>query len=326
MDQQGRVLVLLEQLEQRHAAHDDAGCIAVCGELLGLLDRSKTRELWAAIQGTLADCLRNDRTEAETSRERAIHHYEQALSARTEADDGNLWAGNHGNLANLFMARRLGIRADNLRLAAEHYRAALRVFDQQPGTPDWAATHASLAEAFAELGNAPTDVIRHADLALTVIRKAPDPSRWLKLTVVLGEALATQGPEGLTRAVACLQEAVSVHPAHRHAPYGYLNEKIGHCCRDAPVGKTPQGMEQAIRAFEAALAAYQAGGVLDGVVRVHAQLGHAYAHRLQGVRAANVQRAIEHLEAVVDLSKPADPALGYVNAALARLYEDPSLQ
>lgn len=323
MSKQDRILLLLEQLEQRSAAKDNAACIKVCEELLDLLDRDKIRELWAAIHGTLADCLRDDTIDPVKSQERAIRHYQQALSVRTEVADGRLWAGNHGSLANLYMNRRQGNRTDNLRHAIDHYRAALRVFDQQPNTLDRAVTHASLAEAFAELRGSPADVIRHGEAALTVLTRAQYPVRWLKARIALGEAYATQGQ--MAQAAACLQDAVSAFPKHEHAQYGYLNEKLGHCCRDAPTGKTEPGMEQTIRAFKDALSAYEAGGLQDSILRVHAQLGHCYAHRLRGDRAANVQQAIEHLEIVVERSKKDDPSLGYVNAALARLYEDPSL-
>lgn len=316
---------LLDRLVERDQAGDVSGCIAACEQILDLLPRERIPELWATIQGTLADKLLQRSGQDPDSSERALQHYELALQALTEESNGPQWAANHGQAGNLYMTRRTGERSANLARATDHFRDALRVFDRHPGTMDWAATHASLGEALAELGVDREKVIQHLEAALTVIDGANKPSTWLRSKITLAHAYATRGPDGNTRAVALLREALPALPGRSHEERGALHAWIGQYRRESVGGDTAAGEDETLAAFESALAEFRAAGADDLVKRTHAQLGHTYAHRVAGDRADNVARAIQHLETAVEMSDENDPGWGHLNAALGILYDDPAL-
>lgn len=314
---------LLDQLAERDKAGDAVGCVVLCEQILELLPREKIPELWAAIQGTLADKLLQSPTQGPDTPERAISHYELALEVLTEEANGQQWAANHGQAGNLYMTRVAGDRAHNLARAIDHFRSTLHVFDQDPTTMDWAATHASIGEALAELGGHPLEVIDHLDAALAIITKANKPNTWLMSKIALAHANARQGSQGNARAVAHLMEALPSVPATSLEQRGWIHAWIGQYRRDSADGETADGMDEALTAFEAALADFEAAGIEDGMRRTHAQLGHTYADRVVGDCAENVAKAIEHLETAIEMSDESDPGLGYLNAALGMLYDDP---
>ena len=116
-----KVIALLEQLEQRDAAGDAAGSVAICEELLKYLKRDALPEMWATIQGTLADNLRH--LPGDDARERAIHHYRCALEVLSEKEHAVQWAANNGNVGNLYLDRKKGVRSENLKQAITHRSA-----------------------------------------------------------------------------------------------------------------------------------------------------------------------------------------------------------
>ena len=123
-----------------------------------------------------------------------------------------------------------------------------------------------------------------------------------------------------------LREALPAVSPQAHGQRGWVNAWIGQYRRESVDGETADGIEETLAAFEAALADFEAAGVEDGLQRVHAQLGHTYAHRVLGDRAENVTKAIEHMETALEMSDENDPGLPYLNAALGTLYDDPALQ
>lgn len=317
---------LLDQLAEKDEAGDAAGCVVICEHILELLPREKIPELWAAIQGTLADKLLQSPAQGPDVAERALSHYELALEVLTAEANGKMWAANHGQAGNLYMSRVVGDRAQNLARAIDHFRSALHVFGQDPTSMDWAATHASIGEALAELGGHPLEVIDHLEAALKIITVNNKPNTWVRSKIALAHAYATQGAEGNSRAVMHLMEALPFVPATSRTQRGWIHAWIGQYRREAVGGETAEGIDETISAFENALDDFNAAGVKDGMRRTHAQLGHAYAHRVKGGRVENVTKAIKHMETAIEMSDENDPGLGYLNAALGMLYDEPALQ
>lgn len=317
---------LLDQLEEQDKVGDAAGCVATCRNILDLLPRDKIPELWAAIQGTLADKLLQDPAEGADGAEQALTHYELALEVLSEEANDQQWAGNHGQAGRLYMTRTTGARAQNLARAVEHFRSSLRVFDRDPTTMDWAATHASLGEALAELGGHRTEVIDHLEAALTIITKSNRPGTWLRSKIALAHAHSKQGPRGNSRAVMHLKDALTAAPALRPDLRGRIRGWVGQYRRDSMGGFSSEGVEETLTAFKEALVDFEGAGNSDFVRRTHAELGHTYAHRMAGDRAENVTKAIGHLEIAVQMSDEDDPGLALLHAPLGRLYDDESLR
>lgn len=324
--QQNTAMMMLEKLEKYDAAGDKQACISICNELLKIIDRQRFPELWASIQGMLADNLRTNPADPLNGPEQSISHYRLALEIFNEKEHSLQWAANNGNLGNIFMERKKGVGKDNIKQAIPYFIAALKVYDQDPNSLDAAMTHASLGEAFDRLGDHSSKVVDHFEAALSALSISTHPKTCLKAHLALGEEYSKKGPAGMNKAVEHLQEATKLFPAEDHFHFGYLNEKLGHCFRESTYGLTAIGQEQTIHAFKAALQAYLAGGIIDGATRARVQLGECYAHRIRGVKAENIQKAIQYLEAALKKSKASDPAWPYLNTILGKLYEDAALQ
>ncbi len=323
---------LLDELEKAQNARDPSRSVNLCRALVARLDRNAIPELWAALQGTLADCLRQDsRGDPDARADEAITAYLKALEVFTATTQPAQWAANHGNLGNLYMDRRRGTRAQNLSRAIHHYEQALTVYRRDQTPVDWAATHQSLGDARREASpQAPETAIRHYEAALGVWTPVEHPRAWSQVQLRLADTYATLAARGRADAAEKelfhLDKALLTFPKQDADALGMIHEKAAHLYMKRESGPRADNQEKAIEHFEAALQAYTAARRAKGCERARGNLGHLYAHRERGRRADNVKTAIKHLEALLAEGKPEGNVRAQVNAALGILYSDPSIE
>jgi tetratricopeptide (TPR) repeat protein len=328
------MLQLLGQLEDAQRLRDAPRSVDLCRSLLSRLDPKTIPDLWAALQGTLGDCLRHDtRGDPETRGEEALAAYEKALEVFTSATHPVQWAANNGNLGNLFMERRRGARAGNLKRAIHHYEQALTVFSPDKNPVDWASTHQSLGEAFQQgPPERQHEAIAHFDAALEVWTRNEHPRRFFGAhyglaTIFFARARAGVGA-ATDKALDHFRKTLQALPRDNAGVEGLIHEQMAHLHMDRAAraaASRADDHEQAIERFEKALAAYKSAKQTEGATRARGNLGYLYAHRERGKRADNVRTAIGHLEAVIAESAP---GTGHpeAHAALALLYSDPTIQ
>src|SRR5882762_5437259 len=101
----------------------------LCQRGLSLVTDDERPPLWAALQvelgNSLSDDLSGDRAD---NLERAIHHYEEALTVYSRVAFPREWAATQNNLAAAYGDRIRGERADNLERAIHHCEEALTVY------------------------------------------------------------------------------------------------------------------------------------------------------------------------------------------------------
>jgi tetratricopeptide (TPR) repeat protein len=109
--------------------------------------------------------------------EKAVRHYERALSFRARQDDPQAFAATLENMGTAYRAQATGDKAANVRKAIQCYRHALHVCTENRAPRQWAGLHNNLGNAYLSL---PSDkssrlrvpparkAIRHFDLALRV--------------------------------------------------------------------------------------------------------------------------------------------------------------
>lgn len=308
---------LLDLLSQHVENGDVAGCVSTCREILDRLDPSEHPDACGTFHGQLAHFIAQDVSNPNRVPD-AIQHHQLALRYLDEQESASQTAASSGTLANLFLDLAEGDRNANLTSAIEYFHEALFYFDQHSkGSSDWAATHASLADAYMELGDHEDDVMTHAEAALTAL--SPGSGRWAQINLALSEVYSKRVPPETDKAIPYLEQALTAFPRERHFEYGYLNERLGHWYAESQTLTAENAYRGAFDSFTAALEAYEAGESQDGVHRVHAQIGALLATSPIGERSANVREAEGHLEAVILNTDPADPEWGVVNAALVQL-------
>lgn len=125
-------------------------------QALQVYTRSAFPEAWARSQHYLGNaCLADisgehaNRTQREENTEKAIEHFEQALTVRTYDSHPKDWAETHNNLAGVYTKRKRGGARENIRQTIQHLEQALKVYTRQSFPQDWAGAQHNLAIAYA---------------------------------------------------------------------------------------------------------------------------------------------------------------------------------
>jgi CHAT domain-containing protein/tetratricopeptide (TPR) repeat protein len=185
-------------------------------------------EAWSKTQYNLANAyserLRDehatDAGEPGDNFERAIHHYEQALTIQTREQFPRDWAMTHDQLGSTYANRFCGRREENLELAIQHLEAALTVRTRRELPEEWAETQNKLGGVFSRriAGNRSENIelaIEHYREALRVRTRKGLPRAWAEVQHNLGLAhrdrIAGNRAGNLARAVRHLEAAAQVY-------------------------------------------------------------------------------------------------------------------
>jgi CHAT domain-containing protein/tetratricopeptide (TPR) repeat protein len=306
----------------RNPAHDPAGdirrAIGCCEAAQEVFDQRSMPQPWAMVQDLTAtaycqwaDGNRDDNIE------RAIAHYEQALSVGPVLPVDFL-AGVHNNIGAALLDRMRGSQADNVESAVEHLEAAL-VWYEAAGAPRepalggaWARAEDNLGRAYAaRLRGDPASNVRTAlasfDQALTVRTREEFPADFAVTSANVAAVLADRSPdraEGIQQAIRRLEAALLALlecPREQWPPnWGLLVQRLSGAYADRLIGDPGDNARHAIEFLEIirpVLFAVPVGVNLPDTGRtdeahVLAALGQAYAS--PGLR--NAPEYSDHLE------------------------------
>jgi tetratricopeptide (TPR) repeat protein len=123
--------------------------------------------------------------------ERAIAHYQEALTVRAREAFPEQWAQTQNNLANAYGERIRGERADNLERAIAHACAACEVYTREAFPSAWAGTQHNLANAYqhrirGDRADNLERAIEHYQEALTVYSRETFPAEYRRTQKTLG--------------------------------------------------------------------------------------------------------------------------------------------
>lgn len=131
---------------------------------------------------------------------KAVYHYHSALQAITEADQPELFASAHVNLAAAYLTMPMLEASDQLRrgVAVGSLRAALRVYTQQTHPVQWASAQLNLANAlvYAPSAKRADNLVEAAEIyesLLTTRNRNDDPLGYARVLANQGNALAHLG-------------------------------------------------------------------------------------------------------------------------------------
>ena len=118
-------------------------------------ERSAASPHWNGIAflcSNLADIYRelDDYTQVGKFQDQAIEAYAKVIAALGETGERGNWAATQHNLANAYLYRIRGERADNLEEAIRHCELALQVYTREAFPTDWAMTQNNLATAYSD--------------------------------------------------------------------------------------------------------------------------------------------------------------------------------
>ena len=197
---------LLEEIARLNRLSEMPRKVALCEQALRLVQRENNPSLWAALQGELANTLRQNPLGSRAENlERAIAHYELALQVYTREAFPEQWAATQNNLAAAYSDRIRGERAENLERAIAHYELALQVLTREAFPEDWAMTQNNLANAYrnrirGERAGNLERAIAHYELALQVLTREQFPIEHRLTTRNLGDTHASRGDWDAARA------------------------------------------------------------------------------------------------------------------------------
>lgn len=152
--------------------------------------------------------------------EKAIRHFEQALSIRAREKDPERHAAILQNLGTAYRELKTGNRAANIRRAVRCYCQAMRSLHKPAASRRWADLHHDLGNAYLTLASSGEErsrnilrAIRHLDRALTVRTKVQSQFNYAATQLSRGEAflqwavIGFGGISSLEKAHACFDEA-----------------------------------------------------------------------------------------------------------------------
>jgi tetratricopeptide (TPR) repeat protein len=266
---------------------------------------SKIQAAFHILQGiSLTESRQGQRAE---NLEKAIYHFQQALSGFTRQDQPSDWASAQNALGEAYRnLSLLGDRTKNLDQAIFHYQQALEVATRQTDPDLWAAAHNNLGIAYANgaSGDQAENVeqaIQHCQQALEVYTRNLLPDDWAMTQNNLGSAynkrLRGDRANNIEQAISCFQGALEVqsHQADREQWAGtQVNLALAYWTRLK--GDRAENLEQVIAHDQQALEVYKRETHPQDWANTHNRMGAAYQIRMRGDPAENLEQAIHHIE------------------------------
>jgi hypothetical protein len=255
--------------------------------------------LWALFRTTLGNTLletygtdRADRIEEALDNQRAVLAWAQQRGNVAAA------AAAHNQLAEAYIARIYGNRADNLGEAIVHAQAATAGFDPAEHPRDAARAHGLLATALSgDAGRDLASAYQHARTALDLLESTPHPPTTIGVYQSLAQIAARGGRDdyhdsGLTylrRSVALVDRAAD--------PDGWARASM-EFARVAVHQETATAdtVEEALSVLLDALILTDHDRRPEQWAQVHALIAAAYRWRASGDPADNYAQAVEHGE------------------------------
>ena len=241
--------------------------------------------------------------------EKAIGHFEAALTALKPDALPEMWAGTHNNLAAAYINRIRGERADNLEKAIGHFETALTVRTRDAFPVHWADTQNNLGGAYStrirgDRADNLEKAIGHFQGALTIFTREAYPRQWMITQSNLGVAyidrIRGDHADNLEKAIASYEAAVTIGTRKTFPlEWGQIQNNLGAAYIDRMRGDRGDNQEKAIAHYQAALIVRTREISPQEWAQTQSNLGDAYSKRARGVRARNLENAIAHYEAAL---------------------------
>ncbi len=263
-------------------------------------------ELWFGLGSEYANRALGVRAE---NLEKAIAHFESALTVFTREADPQNWASAHNNVGIAYWGRIRGDRADNQEKAIGHFEAALTVFSRDAFPLPWAQLENNLAATYWNRirGQRAANIeaaIAHFEEALTVFTRESTPLLWASAQNNLGSAyqgrIQGERADNREKAIAHIEAALTVFTreatprewaqSERNLALAYL-DRIG--------GERAANVEAAIAHLEAARGVFTQEAFPQEWATTERGVGNAYASRPGGDRMGNRRTAIAAYESAL---------------------------
>ncbi|MEZ2276653.1 MAG: CHAT domain-containing protein, partial [Microcoleus sp.] len=241
------------------------------------------------------------------------------------------WAMTQNNLANAYLYRINGSRADNLERAIAFYEAALTVYTLEDFPENWATTQYNLANAYSDrIKGSRADNLERAiafyEAALTVYTLEDFPEKWAStqnnLANAYNQRIKGSRADNLEQAIAFYEAALTVYTLEDFPEdWAMTQNNLAIAYRNRIKGSRADNLERAIAFYEAALTVYTLEDFPEKWATIQNNLASAYSNRINGSRADNLERAIAFYEAALTVYTledfPEDWAMTQNNLAIA---------
>ncbi|MDB9313848.1 CHAT domain-containing protein, partial [Spirulina sp. CS-785/01] len=213
------------------------------------------------------------------------------------------WAKTQNNLANAYLYRIRGERAENLEQAIAAYDAALEVRTRTAFPEQWAMTQNNLGNAYrnrirGERAENLERAIAAYDAALEVRTRTAFPEQWAEtqnnLAIAYSDRIRGERAENLEQAIAALEAALEVYtPTAFPEQWAMTQNNLAIAYRERIRGERAENLERAIAAYEAALEVRTRTAFPQDWATTQNNLAAAYLYRIRGERAENLEQAIK---------------------------------
>lgn len=292
-----RIEKLSRLLEELDEAGEPTHRIELCRDALKLARRRTEPEAWAALHYELA---RNLLQQADAE-EDATRHLKLALTIRTRRKMPAEWARTTLALANAYVARRRGRRAQNLERAITLYQQARSVRDAPPD--ERARASHNLGNAYVErLRGEPEQNLRVAIRCYQQALRGYAAEEFGDERAIVLSNLATtysllpgdDSGKNLERSITTSQAALQALTRERCPDeWARVQANLGAAYAERRRGRPDDNLEHSIACYEDALQVATAAEMPDTWAAALEGLLMGYPDRRQGDHAANLERAIE---------------------------------
>lgn len=285
-------------------------------EALTVLTPDNSPDHWGMVNFDLGVAY-SHRTLGDTAvvAEKAINAFSAALAIYTRENHPNKWADTSVRLGDQYRRLTQGETAGNIREAIRHFAAALSIYSLESSPENWAAVQTRIGEAYARLmdeeGPASVDrAIEAFEAALRFYSPQEFPEEWASAQNYLANLYSRRSNgdfvANLNRAVKACEDAFTIY-GRDSFPFEWADTQaiLGICllkrATDKPTREAtpPEQVEDAIKAFEAALTVFRPENKPGQWASALSNLGGAYQERETGDVADNKERAIQLYEEVL---------------------------
>jgi len=240
----------------------------------------------------------------------AITGYQIALNNREPGSEK--FAQTENNLANAYLYRIKGSRAENLERAIFYYQEALKVRTRDSFPQDWATTQNNLAAAYySRIKGEKAENIEWAiafyNAALAIRTRNDFPKLWAETKNNLGEAyrhrISGEKADNIEQAITFYNAALEVYTSDDFPErLAETRNNLGEAYRERISGEKAHNIEQAITFYNAALEVFTRDAFPEYWATTQNNLAIAYCQRIRGKKADNIEQAIAAYNLVLQIS------------------------
>jgi CHAT domain-containing protein/predicted LPLAT superfamily acyltransferase len=238
------------------------------------------------------------------------------------------------SLANAYLDRIKGDRAENLEKAVKIYESALEVYTKENSPRDWAGTQNNIANAYSERirGDKAENLekaIEGYQSALEVYTKENFPTDWANtqnnIANAYSERIRGDKAENLEKAIEGYQSALEVYTKENFpADWANTQNNIANAYKNRIKGDKAENLEKAIEGYQSALEIFTKENFRMQWAIIQNNIAIEYSERIKGDRVENLEKAIEGYESALEIRTKEDFPIQWANTQnnLANAYKN----